>query len=203
MTTSPQALSAKYEHPLTPFYQGFSCPDEKFDEPFFEAVATNFAREAVRLFLKNHAAELEREGRGLVSLLEDWLAGEPTFDTIWDPAFGGALSALAGKEAEPTGAAAGLALRLCAQGRAADCEVRLGRPSRLMWHQWLLPCADAVKVESDGRRARISLRDAGTLREVEFTRTEEGFWRSVGAQELPRVGTSRARITLLPKDAAR
>lgn len=198
---NPTPVSVAHEHPLASSYRGFSCPYEKFDEPFFEAVATNLAQVAVRLFLNNHSAELEQKGRGLVSLLENWLAGETTFPTIWDPAFGAALSALAeGREVAPIDAAAAIALRVSAQGRAAHCEARLSRPTRLFWHHWLLPRADAFSVESDGRRARLRLRHGDTVREAEFTLTGEG-WRGVGAEELPRVGPPREGITLLSRDA--
>lgn len=199
----PLPASAADEHPLASSCKGFSNPYERFDESFFETVAMSFAQEALRLFLKNHAALLEQRGRGLTALLEEWLATQTTFDTIWDPAFGAAMSTLTGKgEDEPTDTAVAIALRICAQGRAADFEAQLSARSRLFWGHLLLPPADSLGVESDGRCARLRFRREGTRGEVRLTRAEDGRWLAEGAKELPRFGPPGAGIILLPREAA-
>jgi HEXXH motif-containing protein len=184
-------------HPLASCFRGFSCPDEGFDRPFFEIVTTNYAQEVVRLFLKTHAAELERKGRGLVALLEDWLAGETTSATAWHPTFGGAFRAVAERNVEPVDAAAGLAAWLGARGGTAEWEAQLGGPTRLLWDNWLLPRSDAISVRSDGDHALLRLSLGRVRQEAEFTRAGHG-WRGKGAEAMPRIGPPGAEITLLP-----
>jgi HEXXH motif-containing protein len=185
---------------LASCFRGFSCPDEKFDELFFETVITSYAQEVVRLFLQTYVEELEQKARGLTILLRDWLAGESSSATVCHPAFGGAFRAIAGRNAEPIDSAVGLALRLCARGSAADWEAQLGRPTRLLWDNWLLPRADALRVHSDGSHAFLSLSLRRIRREAEFTRAGHG-WRGTGAEAMHRIGPPSAKITLLPADS--
>lgn len=182
---------------LASCFRGFSCPNEEFDGPFFEIVTTNYAQEVVRLFLKTHAAELERKGRGLVALLDDWLAGETTSATAWHPTFGGAFRAIAERNVEPVDAAAGLALWLGARGNTAEWEAQLGGPTRLLWDNWLLPRSDTISVRSDGDHALFSLSLGRVRQEAEFTRAGHG-WRGEGAEAMHHIGPPGTEITLLP-----
>lgn len=182
---------------LASCFRGFSCPDEKFDRPFFETLTTNYAQEVVRLFLQTYADELEQNARGVTILLRDWLAGGSTSATVCHPTFGGVFRAIAERDADPVDVGAGLALRLCASGSAADWGAQFGGPTRLLWDNWLLPRADAISVRSDGSHALVSLSLGRIRQEAEFTRAGRG-WRGTGAEAMHRIGPPGADITLLP-----
>jgi HEXXH motif-containing protein len=181
--------------------RGASCPHEPFDDDFYDAAAVEYAREYVRLFLTRHHARLGQDAPALIGLFEHFLSSRIDCATVWDPAFGAVGEELRFGQRDVPHVAAGLGLRLMECGASGRFEVRLERPARLCWGSWLLPEADAMVVQSDGRTAVVRSSRQDRVSPSIVLRRRDGSWQGDGAMELPGVAIDGQRVIVPPPEA--
>ena len=110
-------------------YCGFACPQVGLDPSFLEMLVVEHARQTLETFTERHRSHLESYGAGLIPLFTSWLQFDETFQTVWDPAFGGVFAGLL-NEADPMEQrAAALALRLHECGHAGEWDFASGSQS--------------------------------------------------------------------------
>ena len=146
-------------------YRGFSCPQEEFDENFLSVIAVEYAREFIRLFVERYQRQLDDRGQGLSDILLAWVKGgeRNCFDTVWDLTFAmGRLSVLRHAPESVLQRAGALGLRLQQGSVRGDWTADLGRPTRLLCGDWLLPKADRLSVAPDCAKEKLAAKKAST-----------------------------------------
>lgn len=189
-------------------YRSFSCPFEPFDESFAQMIAGEYARSVIGVFVGEFGGALARGGRGVAELFSQLSESELPFDLSWSSDLGNLIGAAKLHDPEHAlKAAAAFALRACAQGAAAEWELKLARPAALFWGDWVLPECDALNAASDGARAEVKLSLGGGQTNVVFTRRgDEPDWDCEadvpGVSRLQTFGSGTRRLRLLPCKAA-
>jgi HEXXH motif-containing protein len=178
----------------------FACPQAGPTEPLLDLVVVGHAAQTVRAFVDRYASELKRDGCGLISLLTSLACLEQTFDTVWDPAFGGIFAALMNGKDDPAHRAAALALRLHQCGYPGDWEVPLRYPTYLRFDRWLLPSATAVQVSATTEMITIRTWNAGASSEAVFRRGDSG-WHGTGGIPLPVIARGTSAFVVLTAEA--
>src|SRR4051794_22222694 len=67
---------------------GFASPAGQIDDELLNVIVGEHARSVTRAFLGSHRAPLAAGSPGLADVLDQFVAGDPTFDTAWDLAVG-------------------------------------------------------------------------------------------------------------------
>lgn len=199
--TDAASVSSEF---LAQMYKGFSCPREPFIDEFFEFLAIEHSREVARVFLNLCETSLNRNGRGVLEFFHRWLSEETYLQSVWDFSWGKISTAARLENAhDVAAAAASLALHLGTCGVAGDWRISFEVPVRLRWSHWLLPRCDEIEVHCDGPHAQVHAILDGRRTESHFHRTQDEWIGSGNSplQELPRFGTRRERIVLLPSAA--
>ncbi|MBV8048718.1 MAG: hypothetical protein JO171_16335 [Paludibacterium sp.] len=188
-------------------YRQFANPQTPFDPALFDAVVQCHAQAVLDLFLERRAAQIAEQSDGVAPLIARWRqiarTAEAATHIAWDMAFGRVQWALETDEVDPADVALHLALHLSAQGLPGQWHGRLRAGGVMRWGRWLLPVAQDIAVDSDGRVARVTFIDAerGEPCESVFHAHADG-WRCDRPPMLQQTGT-RQPILLLPERAIR
>jgi 2'-hydroxyisoflavone reductase len=180
--------------------RGFASPGAGLDPGYLDLLVVEHARHACEMFLDRRGALLEERGGGLVSVARRWLAGDMTFDTVWDLAFGETYFGLFQRDDDDLVRRAGhLGLRLHACGHEGEWEIALRRPASLRFDRWLLPPADWARVSAVSGVVSIHTRLGDVLRHATFERSDEG-WAGDDARPLPVLRRDGVRCVVLPPE---
>jgi HEXXH motif-containing protein len=179
---------------------GFSCPQEPFDETLLDVLGAEHVRHSLRLFVDRAGETLDRAAEGVAGALRAGAADAVGFDVLWDPA----LSALA--PAVPvTGAhelrqrAVAAALRLTNGGVATPWRVSLPEPATFDFGHWMLKDVTGLEVARNGTwRLRATLASGA----VAEGGREADRWALRGASEHPVVRLGRNSTTIACSDGA-
>lgn len=183
--------------------RGFSCPFELFPEHLHDLLLREHATGVVQLALDRHGDEIRSASDGLPDVLQSWLdngiAVRPS-----DPSFGQAQCALRGTvPAEVIDGSCAIALYLASEGLPACWDVRLSRARRLRWGGFLLPPAERIRAESDGRAAAVETWNNGARQCIEFHGEFHGRaagWTS-SLTPMARIRVGEGTLTVLPREA--
>jgi HEXXH motif-containing protein len=160
-------------------FAGFSCPHVGLDQDLLDLIVTDHADQLIAVLLERHSSALAEAGAGLDTLFDRWLrrASTPQFNTVWHAAFGDVHALLLSEAKDDllrSAAALGLRLNECGQG--GSWQTRLPAPASLRFAQWVLPRADALKVDAAPDEIAMRLRTNGHWRALHFQRTRQGGW---------------------------
>jgi len=183
-------------------YSGFSCPQVGLDKEFLELVVTEHARQSVQKFIECYNGRMELRGRGLGSVLSNWLQCTDAFETVWNSAFGEAFAAVFRSGADDIERrAAMLALRLHECRHAGDWKLQLSKPVRFRFDRWLLPPADAIEVSATPQAVTLNLRTANIWRTTTFQQSENGWETNNGVEALLVLTRPGIRWTILTAES--
>jgi hypothetical protein len=183
-------------------YSGFSCPQVGLDKEFLELVVTEHARQTVQKFIECYNGRMEIRGRGLGSVLSNWLQCTDTFETVWNSGFGEVFAAVFRNGAQDIERrAAMLALRLHECGHAGEWEQQLSKPVRFRFDRWLLPPADTIEVSATPQAVMLNMRTANFWRKTTFQRSENGWETNNGAEALMVLTRPGIRWTILTAES--
>ncbi|MGH9631137.1 MAG: aKG-HExxH-type peptide beta-hydroxylase, partial [Bryobacteraceae bacterium] len=136
----------------------------------------------------------------LADALQVWLDGGFSVARPSDPAFGQAQSALgAAVPAEVVDGGCAIALYLASEGLPAKWDVRLSKARTFRWGAFVLPAAERIAIESDGRAAVIETRNNGASHRIQF-HGGAAEWTS-GLSPMARIGVAEGALTVLPREA--
>lgn len=176
----------------------YARPGDGYDSRITTEIAVSYARGLIKLFIELHGDEISDGSKGVIDLILRAVEEGLSFDQVWDDALGGIENLFAGSERHAAAdVAARVALKLAAQSQnSGSFGGSLNREGRVRWKGWLLPPADAIEFDCDGRCATIVLRDDRECLEFEFVDGSVTGGAET-ATALHRVGSSE-NITLLP-----
>lgn len=181
-------------------YRGLACPWEGIPLHLLNVAGRTYARTMIHEFVARRGIEIAASSTGLLPVLEEWPSQDDDLASVWDPIIRVLQRGICGASAEVTVAAA-VALRLGAYGKEGVWEAQLPGAVRLRWDNWLLPEAEKIRVESDGRFARLWVSPARSRAPQEVILAHEaGGWVCTGADRLVTLRSGRP-IVLLPKHA--
>ncbi|MET0646168.1 MAG: HEXXH motif-containing putative peptide modification protein [Pyrinomonadaceae bacterium] len=177
--------------------RGFGCLYEEFDEDFFSQVVREYAVSLLTMAVERYPQMLRPDATSALSLLTSPHAAE--YSPFWCPELAQCLAAL--RSPDPPKAARGVGqilLNLSCSGAPGDWAIYLGQPSRLRWGHFLLPEAEAVEVQSDGRHALLKARTGGDTRALSLRAAgAPGLWHGPDAETIPRLAARDSSILLL------
>ncbi len=178
--------------------RGFSCPYEHFDESLFSLLIREHAAIVGRLFTDQYRETLTKNSCGLSDALENWIEEDFSIESPLDPAFGEALWAIVDCDpGKSVAAGCAIALYLGSQGLPSTWSAQLSEARTLRWGEYVIPRAESLAVESNGRQAFIEWRINGTANRVQLSRTEAG-WESA-MERMPQVAFDPWKLRILPR----
>jgi HEXXH motif-containing protein len=175
-----------------------ACPCPNGPGYFAQELVLEHSRQVFSRFVERCRTRSPALNAGLLTLLE---AAEPdlSFDTVWHPAFLGALSTGNDEAESLTQRIAALALWLHACGYSGEWQAELPRAVQFHFDRWSFPAADALRVSVD-KQVKISLRVDGRWRKLTFHRDDKG-WRVRGTvRPLPLLNRPGARWVIWGRD---
>jgi hypothetical protein len=141
--------------------RGFAGPMTGVDGALREAVVTTHAQATVAAFRWCYADQIA-EHDGALEAIDAWLSESTTYDTVWDPAFGGIAAAVTraangtSRDDEDVDAlTAALLLRLAECGRRVGAALAFGEPTPLRFGRWILPSSTAIAIDATPGTLRI------------------------------------------------
>lgn len=183
-------------------YSGFSCPQVGLAKEFLELVVTEHARQTVQKFIECYNGRMEIRGRGLGSVLSNWLQCTDTFETVWNSAFGEVFAAVFRNGAQDIERrAAMLALRLHECGHACEWEQQLSKPVRFRFDRWLLPPADTIEVSATPQAVTLNVRTSNAWRKTTFQHGENGWEANNDVEALSVLTRPGIRWTILTAES--
>lgn len=185
-------------------YRGFSCPYESFDQTFFSLVVMQYATSLIELLLDRFGTMLNNVAVGATDLLAKTSTdNKANFEIFWSSAPAAILQALqTGKAFAAQRAAAELLIHSGANRVPGDWKIQLEQPSVFLWDSWLLPKADRLVVQNDGRTARILVSLDGVKSESRlYWSSEQGIWLTDDLKQLSVVADGTYSVSLLLSEA--
>jgi HEXXH motif-containing protein len=180
--------------------RGFSCPFELFSEELHNLLLREHAASVARLTLDRHESHVRSASQGLVDALQIWLDGGFSLARPSDPAFGQTQGALgAAVPAEVVDGSCAIALYLASEGLPSKWDVQLSRTRTFRWGAFVLPPAERIAIESDGRAGVIETRNNGTSHRIQIQNGASG-WTS-NLTPMPRISVAEGALTVLPREA--
>jgi len=141
--------------------RGFAGPMTGVDGELRETVVTTHAQATVAAFRWCFADQIA-EHDGALETIDAWLSESTTYDTVWDPAFGGIAAAVARVAAgasadgeDVDGLTATLLLRLAECGRRVGAALAFRAPTGLRFARWILPPSTAIAIDATPGTLRI------------------------------------------------
>jgi HEXXH motif-containing protein len=177
--------------------RGFGCLYEDFNEEFFSQIIREYAVSLLTLTVEHYPGIL-LSGSSSAPSLPACPAGAGN-SPFWGPELACCLTAL--RVPNPSKAARGVGqmlLNLSCGGAPGDWAIDLRQPLRLRWEHFLLPEAEVIEVQSDGRHALLKTRAGGDTRTLALQAADvPGLWHSPGAETIPRLHVGGSSILLL------
>ena len=180
----------------------FACPDEGLDDTFFSTIVATRARRSLGLFLERFGEDFDRRAPGLRTCIARFL-NEPKDDpaAAWNLSQGWIFRAVrSGSVDEALHAGAAFGVLLAASGRKASFGVELNEAASFFFRDRLLPAADRIEMQCQGREARIEGRCNGKRWRAPLHR-ENGEWRGRGAKKLLGCSDGKRQIVILTRTA--
>ena len=146
------------------------------DDSFATQIVSHHASQILPLFCERYAGGLRALDEDLFSLISS-IDYPLSFDTAWNPAFGGIHAAMCGVTDGVEERAAALAMRLHECGYPGSWSAPLSSAVRLHFDRWPLPIGERIRVNADGSRTQISILGSAGEQHLCFDREGEG-WRS-------------------------
>ncbi len=148
--------------------KGFGSPYEDFDENFFSQILREYAVSLLTMTIERYPHVLTCDPSVALSLLTYPLGTNAL--PFWCPELAHNFTALK-SSSDPAKAARGIGqilLNLSSSGVPGDWGIRMDQPSRLHWRHYLLPPAETIEVQSDGRNVSVRLDGAGKSLALSF-----------------------------------
>jgi hypothetical protein len=157
------------------FIRGFASPQSGFDGPLLEHVAIADAHATLMTFRCIYADRIRDAHSGALEAIDAWFDDAPTFDSVWDPAFGGIASAIAHDDDDDDRRAAVLLLRFAECGRRVHCSLAFREPATLRFARWPIAECDALEIDAGAARVRVRAHTAAGSRSYAFDRAGNGW----------------------------
>jgi hypothetical protein len=159
-------------------FAGFASPFAQIDEELVNDLTVEYARGYITRFVEVYAERLEKLAPGGIDLLKRWSCSDLSFQSVWHSSFG-EITKLLCRQVQSTSLdlrTGRLLLRIVEAGLPGEFTLRLGRPARFHFANWLLPTSTALRLTSDGRLCNIELDFAQKSELVSFKANEKGCW---------------------------
>ncbi|MET0646162.1 MAG: HEXXH motif-containing putative peptide modification protein [Pyrinomonadaceae bacterium] len=178
--------------------KSFSCVRGSVDEQFFSQCAREYALSLASMVMENYGPACAPEPALLSTMLEHPLASGHV--PLWCPELGHCLLALRSHKlpAAQRGLTQLVVNLLCA-GVPGTWEVESAEPLRFRWDRFLLPKALHLRIDSDGKEARVDIRGPESRQAVRFYAAGNGRrgWEGADAEALPYLELGHNRALLL------
>jgi hypothetical protein len=182
-------------------FRGMSCPQEPIDEELIEYIALESSRAILQSFLTELKPSVDSSSIGLTTLLSEWVERATPSAAAWHFSFGNLayITKLPKRANEAVKYAASSALHLMSHGAVGAWRADFSEPQPVLWGEYVLPSADEISVQSDGKNAILEIQADSTAHVLEFSRSPSG-WKGP-LTRLPQFGSSERPITILPPSA--
>lgn len=179
--------------------RGFACPHLNRQNWFLEALVIEHARQTLSLFRERYVSQGQQHGSGLVGLITDSTQWDLSFETVWDPAFGGIYAGLSKCVDSIDQRAAALALRLHECGYGGDWELHLAQPHGFRFDRWVLPAGDTIRVSATHEQVCVAIRVTSIWHNVTFHQTGNEWQVTGEALALPLLNGPQTRWIVLDR----
>lgn len=183
-------------------YRGFSCPAEPFDHAFFLQLASDYAEGVLSIFIEVFEDTFAAHA-GLTAALVKLSQNTANFDALWCAALGNCFRSTQLEDPDlALIASVELLLNAGATGLPLTWHAKLREPRRFRWNEWLLPPADALRVECDEGIRRICLSLDGAITEVVLEQQSmcPTRWSASGASPIKQLPIDQTFISVLAGD---
>jgi HEXXH motif-containing protein len=178
--------------------KSFSCVQGSVDEEFFSQCAREYALSLASMVVENYGASCAPAPTLLSEMLEHPLASGHM--PLWCPELGHCLLALRSQKLSPgQRGLTQLAINLLSAGVPGTWELEFAEPLRLRWDRFLLPKAIHLKIDSDGKEARVDIRGPESHHALRFYAAGNGQrqWEGADAEAIPHLELGDNRALLL------
>jgi hypothetical protein len=176
--------------------KGFGCPYEDFNEDFFSQILREYAISLVTMTVAHYPHVITSGSSSALSLLTQPQTNAAAF---WCPELAHNLAALKSENSIAAERGIGqILLNLSCSGVPGLWGITLEQPSWFHWDKFLLPEAQTLAVESNGRTALVKLGNGNGSRVIRFEAVEgTREWSNDETEVIPHINTGDSSILLI------